>query len=84
MVKGHCYPMALTAKSVAPSPRGGTMLTAYLKLAALYNLCAAPSLRTTHYSLLTFFWLPATGYWPLNSIKKEEAFASPLFDFLFY
>ena len=31
-------------------------LTAYLKLAALYNLCAAHSLLTTHYSLpfLTF------------------------------
>ena len=36
-----------------PRWRGGALLplTAYLKLAALYNLCAAPPLRTTHYAL---------------------------------
>ena len=40
-------------------------LPAFLKLAALYGLCAAPPLRTTHYALRTIFpghRLLATGY----------------------
>ena len=48
-------------------PKEGTEtllhLTTYLKLAMLYELCSAPSLRTTHYALLfSAFGPPQRGY----------------------
>ena len=54
--------MPLLVRRTTFPPKGGTEtllpLTAYLKLAMLYDLCIAPSLLITHYSLLIAFQMP--------------------------
>ena len=57
--------------------RGFTAIASYRlsnNLAALYKLCAAPPLRTTHYALRTPYALLslATGHWLLVTFLRPS------------